>query len=172
MRCQSHTASVTSEETTVIEIDANPDQNAQYKARDDPGVAAILKSFGINKVEDYVYQDDKVEKLVSYVMTVSDPEKAKDLMKKVSRILPEFIDDDDLKTINDAIDDIPVTEKQKRQTIEGEVEYEGDKEKTRKDGTPKKRKRRRLRIGFFGTMIGVVILVIFGIKIIDKVDII
>ena len=56
MRCQGHTTSVTSEETTVIEIDANynPDQYAQYKATDDPEVAAMLKSLGINKVEDHV----------------------------------------------------------------------------------------------------------------------
>ena len=83
MRCQGHTTSVTSEETTVIEIDANPDQDAQYKATDDPEAAAILKSLGINKVEDHVYQDNKqTDKLVSYVVTVSNTEKAKYLMKK------------------------------------------------------------------------------------------
>ena len=165
MRCQSHTASVTSEETTVIQIDANPDQNAQYKARDDPGVEAILKSFGIKKVEDYVYQDDKeVKKLVSYVTTGSDTEKAKDLMKKVSQILPEFIDDDDLKTIDDAIDDIAVTEKQKRQTIEGELYTYKVKTKTTKHGTEIKIKRKRIRVQIsFGTVIRFVVGMMFGV---------
>ena len=69
-------------------------------------------------------------------MTVSDPKKAKYLMKKVSHniILPEFIDDDDLETIDNAIDDIPVIEKQKSQIFRGWF----DKEKRRKDGTVKK----------------------------------
>ena len=165
MRCQGHTASVTSEETTVIEIDANPDQKVQYEARDDPEVAAILKSFGINKVEDYVYQDNKeVKKLVSYVMTVSDPKNATYLMKRVSHILPKFIDDDDLETIDDAIDDIPVIEKQKRQIFRGWF----DKEKRRKDGTVKKRKRGMIQLSFIGPIIGVVIGVIIGIKYHDE----
>ena len=130
MRCQGHTTSVTSKETTVIEIDANPDQDAQYKFTDDPEVAAMLKSLGINKVEDHVYQDNKqIDKVVSYVVTVSNTEKAKYLMKKVAEILPEFIDDDDVKTIDGAIDDIAIKEKQKRQIIREGIDIPKPKSK-------------------------------------------
>ena len=115
MKCEGHSISITDTETTVIRIDANPDASAQHKARDDPGVAAILKSLGISKVEDYVYQDNKkVEKLVSYVMTVSNAGRAKYLIKKVAQILPEFIDDDDKKVIDNTIDDIMMPEREKR----------------------------------------------------------
>ena len=106
-------------ETTVIRIDANPDHNAKYRARDDPGVAAILRSFGISKVEDYIYKDNKrVEKLVSYVMTVPDAEKSKYLINKIAQILPEFIDDDDKKVIDNAIDEVLMTRRQKRQRLD------------------------------------------------------
>ena len=109
---------MTSKATMVINIDANLNKSAQQRARNDPGVAAILKSFGISKVEDYVYQDrKKLKKLVSYIMTVSDAEEAKYLIKKVAQVLPEVIDDDDEKVIDNAIDDIVMTQKQKRQTI-------------------------------------------------------
>ena len=118
MKCEGHAISMTDTETTVIRIDANPDASAQHKARDDPGVAAILKSLGISKVEDYVYQDNKkVEKLVSYVMTVSNAGRAKYLIKKVAQILPEFIDDDDKKVIDNTIDDIMMPEREKRLSI-------------------------------------------------------
>ena len=151
MRCQGHTTSVTSEETTVIEIDANPHQDAQYKATDDPEVAAMLKSLGINKVEDHVYQDNKqIDKVVSYVVTVSNTEKAKYLMQKVAEILPEFIDDDDVKTIDDAIDDIAMIEKQKRLIIG--VGSGIDRPK---------RKRKILKILFFKIIIEVVIEILF-----------
>ena len=67
----------------------------------------------------YTKITNKIDKVVSYVVTVSNTEKAKYLMKKVAEILPEFIDDDDVKTIDDAIDDITMIEKQKRQIIGG-----------------------------------------------------
>ena len=43
-------------------------------------------------------------------------------MKKVAEILPEFIDDDDVKTIDDAIDDIAVKEKRKRGIFGGGID--------------------------------------------------
>lgn len=58
-KCQGHKISMTSKATMVINIDANLNKSTQQRAGNDPGVAAILKSFGISKVEDYVYQDRK-----------------------------------------------------------------------------------------------------------------
>ena len=117
MKCQGHAISITSKATTVINIDAKPDKSLQQRARNDPEVAASLKSFGISKVEDYVYQDGKkVKKFVSYEMTVSDVKKVKNMIKKFAQILPGLIDDDDEKVIDKVIDDVLKTQKQKTQT--------------------------------------------------------
>ena len=47
-------------------------------------------------------------------MTVSDAGKAKYLIKKISQIIPEFIDTDDEKVIDNVIDNIAIVGKQKR----------------------------------------------------------
>ena len=91
-------------ETTVINLDAYPDLSALYRAMNDPNVAAILKSFGIDKEVEYVYQGHRRIKLVTYVITASDPQEAKRLINKLIETLPEFLDDDDKQTINNAID--------------------------------------------------------------------
>ena len=115
VKCHGHAVSVRGKETTEVRIDANPDQSAQYKARDDPVVAAMLKSLGISKIEDYVYQDNKkLRKLVSYETTVLHALKAKYLIKNISQILPEFIDSDDEEVIDNVIDNIAKVGKQKR----------------------------------------------------------
>ena len=149
MKCEGHAISMTDTETTVIRIDANPDASAQHKARDDPGVAAILKSLGISKVEDYVYQDNKkVEKLVSYVMTVSNAGRAKYLIKKVAQILPEFIDDDDKKVIDNTIDDIMMPEREKRLSSSQYIYWPNEKENLPMEATdkPKIKRTREIRL--------------------------
>ena len=104
MTCQGHEYSMEKRETTVINLDAHPDLVALYRAINDPKVAAILKSFGIDKEVEYVYQGHRRIKLVTYVITASDPQEAKRLINKLIETLPEFLDDDDKQTINNAID--------------------------------------------------------------------
>ena len=107
MKCQGRAISITSKATTLINIDANPDEIVQQRLKNDPEVAANLKSFGISKVDNYINQNGKkVKKDVSYVMTAPDAEKAKCLIKKFAQVLPELINDDAKKLINNAIDDI------------------------------------------------------------------
>ena len=89
----------------MIKLDAHADQAAQYKARNDPKVAAILSYLGVSKEEDYVYQGNKrIKKLVSYVLTATDVEKTKFLIKKLAKLLPEFLDHDDTELISSVID--------------------------------------------------------------------
>ena len=90
IKCQGHTYTMEETETTVIKVDAQPDQAAQYKARNDPKVAAILKSLGINKEEDYIYQGNKrIDKLVSYILPTTDEAdgaETKRLIKKIAEV--------------------------------------------------------------------------------------
>ena len=113
MTCQGHEYSMEKRETTVINLDAHPDLAALYRAMNDPKVAAILKSFGIDREVGYVYQGHRRIKLATYVITASDPEEIKCLVNKLIETLPEFLDDDDKRLINNAIDN---KERQERQT--------------------------------------------------------
>ena len=113
MTCQGHEYSMEKRETTVINLDAHPDLAALYRAMNDPKVAAILKSFGIDREVGYVYQGHRRIKLATYVITASDPEEIKCLVNKLIETLPEFLDDDDKRLINNAIDN---EERQERQT--------------------------------------------------------
>ena len=91
-------------DTTVINLDVHPDLAALYRAMNDPKVAAILKSFGIEKEIKYVYQGNRRIKLPLYVITASDPEETKHLVNKLIETLPKFLDDDDKHLVNSAID--------------------------------------------------------------------
>ena len=91
-------------DTTVINLDAHPDLAALHRAMNDPKVAAILKSFGIEKEIKYVYQGNRRIKLPLYVITASDPEDTKHLVNKLIETLPKFLDDDDKHLDNSAID--------------------------------------------------------------------
>ena len=91
-------------DTTVINLNAHPDLVVLYRAMNDPKVAAILKSFGIEKEVRYVYQGNRRIKLPLYVITASDPEETKRLVNKLIEILPKFLDDDDKQLVNSAID--------------------------------------------------------------------
>ena len=105
IKCQAHEYSMGKRETTMISLYARPDQAAQYKARNDPKVAAILSYFGIDKEEEYIYQGNRrIKKLVSYVLRATDTEKTKYLIRRVAKLLPEFLDDDDTKLICSVID--------------------------------------------------------------------
>ena len=104
MICQGHEYSMEKRETTVINLEAHPDLAALYRAMNDPRVAVILKSFGIDKEVEYVYQGHRRIRLVTYVITASDSEEIKRLINKLIETLPEFLDDDDKQLINNAID--------------------------------------------------------------------
>ena len=104
MTCQGHEYSMEKKETTVINLEAHPNLASLYRAMNDPKVAAILKSFGIDKEVEYVYQEHRRIKLATYVITTSDSEETKRLVNKLIETLPEFLDDDDKQLINSAID--------------------------------------------------------------------
>ena len=105
IKCQGHEYSMGKRDTTTINLYARPDEAAQYKARNDPKVAAILSYFGVDKEEEYIYQGNRrIKKLVSYVLTATDMERTKYLIKKVAKLLPEFLDDDDIKLICSVVD--------------------------------------------------------------------
>lgn len=117
LKCQGHKASIEEKETIVIQLEGYHDHNAQYKAINDPKVAKTLKSLGISKEVDYVYQHDKrSKKLVLYVMMATHAEEAKQLIKKLAEILPGFFDDDDKEIINSIIDDKLKEVRQERET--------------------------------------------------------
>ena len=102
--CEGHKYSMEHKDTTVINLDAHPDLAALYRAMNDPKVAAILKSFGIEKEIKFVYQGNRRIKLPLYVITTSDPEETKRLVNKLIETLPKFLDDDDKQLVNSAID--------------------------------------------------------------------
>ena len=75
IKCQGHKYSMEKRDTTVINLDAHPDQASLYRARNDPKVAAVLHSLGIKKEEQYRYEGNKkLNKLVSYMITATDGE--------------------------------------------------------------------------------------------------
>ena len=105
-------------ETTVINLEAHPDLATLYRAMNDPRVAVILKSFGIDKEEEYVYQGHRRIRLATYVIIALDSEEIKRLINKLIDTLPKFLDDDDKHLINSAIDN------KTRQEIETEEDSE------------------------------------------------
>ena len=115
MKCQGRAISITSKAATAIKIHIKADKSVQQRARNDPEVAASLESFGIIEVEDYFYEYEDSKSAELYVMTVSDAEEAKNMIKNFAQLFPELIDDDDEKIINKVIDD-EITHKQMSQT--------------------------------------------------------
>ena len=105
-------------ETTVINLEAHPDLTILYRAMNDPRVAVILKSFGIDKEVEYVYQGNRRIRLATYVITASNAEEIKRLINKLIETLPKFFDNDDKHLINSA------TDNKARQERETEEDYE------------------------------------------------
>ena len=96
----SHPVSVETEQTTVIKMSEIEDPVTKFRAINDPEVAAVLKSYGITKVEDYIYVDNKrIEKHVSYKAEVFTSEEAKKVVKNISQVLPGMIAENDLEKI-------------------------------------------------------------------------
>ena len=120
IKCQGHKYSMEKRDTTVINLDAHPDQASLYRARNDPKVAAVLHSLGIKKEEQYRYEGNKkFNKLVSYMITATDGQKLKYLIKKLAAILPGFFDDNDKELIYSIIDEkVKEAGQQKREANE------------------------------------------------------
>ena len=112
----SHPISVETVQTTVINLSEIDDAVTKFRAINDPEVAAVLKSFGITKVEDYIYIDNRrIEKHVSYTATVFNTEEAKHVIQKVVQVLPGMITKDDQEEVYSILNElIHDTGRQKR----------------------------------------------------------
>lgn len=102
-------------------MEANPNQVAQCE---DPKVVRYFTSLGISKQEAYIQQDNRIERLVTYAVTVPSGERAKHLIKKITMKVPEFIDNSDREIIESVIDNAIDTMRQKREASETVLEVE------------------------------------------------
>ena len=120
-RCQGHQIFMQKRETVILNMNTNPDEVAQYE---DPKLEACFKSLGITRQEGNIHGESKIQRFVTYAVSVSSATKAKHMIKKIASKVPEFLDDDDQALI-DSIIDVTMTEmRQKREAMPTALELQ------------------------------------------------
>ena len=101
--------------THVFTIDN--DQPIPYKEQE---WVTCFQSLGIRKQESYMQGKNR---FVTYAITVFSAQQAKDLIREITMSLPEFIDDDNKKSIENIIDSNTMAEaRQKRRPTPLDIE--------------------------------------------------
>ena len=91
-------------ETVTHVFNIDNDQPIPYKEQD---WVACFQSLGIRKKESYMQGKNR---FVTYTITVFSAQQAEDLIREITTTLPEFIDDDNRKSIENIIDSSTMAE--------------------------------------------------------------
>ena len=116
LRCEGSQITVEKKQTIELTMEESPEQAASVE---EPKVAAWLKAWGIQKQETFVQQGEQYEKLVRFSAIVPSAPKAQQLISRIAKKLPKFIDSDDKQAIEQII----------KTAVKEEKKYEEDEQK-------------------------------------------
>ena len=119
--CQGHQFLLQKRETAIFNMETTTNEPTQLEQSK---WDTCFNSLGIIRQEVYMQESKRATSPMTYEVRVPSVQRARHLVRKLSKVLPEFLDNEDRIAIEDVINDSTMAAASKKRDVGVETEFE------------------------------------------------